>query len=118
MHIGCAVLSIGGFAVRGVLMLADSPLLLKRFVRIAPHVVDTLLLASAAWLAWLLGQVPFVSGWITAKLLALVVYIGLGTLALRRGRTKAVRVAAFAGAMAAAAYIVAVAVTRQPAPWS
>jgi uncharacterized membrane protein SirB2 len=118
VHVGCAVISIGGFVVRGVLMLADSPVLQARFVRIAPHVVDTALLASAAWLAWFLGQVPFVNGWITAKLLALVVYIGLGTVALKRGRTKPVRVAAFAGALAAAAYIVAVAVTRDAAPWS
>jgi uncharacterized membrane protein SirB2 len=118
VHVGCAVLSIGGFAVRGVLMLADSPVLQARFVRIALHVVDTVLLASAAWLAWFLGQIPFVSGWITAKLLALVAYIVLGIIALRRGRTKSVRVAAFAGALAVAAYIVAVAVTRDATPWS
>ena len=71
LHIACAVVSIGGFAVRGALMLADSPGLQKRFVRIAPHVVDMLLLASAIWLAWFLGQIPFVHGWITAKVAAL-----------------------------------------------
>jgi uncharacterized membrane protein SirB2 len=104
--------------VRGVLMLADSPVLQARFVRIAPHVVDTVLLASALWLAWSLGQMPFLSGWTTAKLLALVAYIGLGTVALKRGRTKQLRVAAFAGALAVVAYIVSVAVTRDPTPWS
>ena len=118
LHIGCAVLSIAGFAARGALMLMESPILHKRFVRVAPHVVDTLLLASAAWLAWFLGQVPFVHGWITAKVLALVLYIVLGMFALRRGRTKAQRAAAFAAALASAAYIVAVALTRDPTPWS
>jgi uncharacterized membrane protein SirB2 len=98
-------------------MFADSPLLRLRFVRIAPHVVDTLLLASAVWLAWFLGQVPFVHGWITAKVLALVAYIVLGTIALRRGRSRAVRAAAFGAALAAAAYIVAVALTRDATPW-
>ena len=118
LHIGCAALSIAGFALRGAWMLVDSPLLQNRFVRVAPHVVDTVLLASAAWLAWFLGQVPFVHGWITAKVLALVLYIVLGMFALRRGRTKAQRAAAFVAALASFAYIVAVALTRDATPWS
>ena len=118
LHIACAAVSIAGFAARGALMLAGSPLLQRRIVRVAPHVVDTLLLASAVWLAWFLGQVPFVHGWITAKVLALLAYIVLGTVALKRGRTKAMRAGAFAAALAAAGYIVWVALTRDPAPWS
>ena len=118
LHIGCAALSITGFALRGVLMLRESPILQARFVRIAPHVVDTALLASAAWLAWFLGQIPLVHGWITAKVLALVLYIVLGMFALRRGRTKAQRAAAFVAALASFAYIVAVALTRDATPWS
>ena len=118
LHIACAALSVGGFAMRGALMLADSPLLQRRFVRVAPHVVDTMLLASAVWLAWFLGQIPFVHGWITAKILALLAYIVLGTIALRRGRTKSMRAATFFGALAAAAYIVAVALSRSATPWS
>ena len=114
VHIGCAAVSITGFAVRGALMLADSPLLHSRFARIAPHVVDTLLLASAAWLAWMLGQAPFVHGWLTAKVLALVAYIALGIVALRRGPTKTARTTAFLAALLAAGYIVSVALTRDP----
>jgi uncharacterized membrane protein SirB2 len=118
LHVGCAALSIAGFAARGALMLADSPWLRARFVRVAPHVVDTALLASAVWLAWFLGQIPFVNAWVTAKVLALLAYIVLGTIALRRGRSKAARGAAFAAALAVAAYIVAVALTRDATPWS
>ena len=118
LHVGCAALTIAGFAGRGVLMLRGSALLEHRFVRVAPHVVDTVLLASAVWLAWFLGQVPFVHGWITAKVLALLAYIVLGSIALKRGRTKAIRAGAFAAALAAAAYLVAVALTRDAAPWS
>jgi uncharacterized membrane protein SirB2 len=114
VHIVCAILSITGFTLRGILMLLDSPLLATRFARIAPHVVDTVLLASALWLAVLIGQYPFVQGWLTAKVLALIAYIVLGTLALKRARSKAVRAAAFALALAAAAYIVSVALTRDP----
>lgn len=114
VHVGSVVLSLAGFAARGALMLAGSPLLQARFVRLAPHVVDTVLLASAAWLAWMLQQYPFVHGWLTAKVLGLLAYIVLGTVALRRGSTKGVRAAALAAALLAAAYVVAVALTRQP----
>jgi uncharacterized membrane protein SirB2 len=116
LHVACVLLSIAGFAARGLLMLAGSPLLQAKFVRIAPHVVDTLLLASAAWLAWMLHQYPFVHGWLTAKVLGLAAYIVLGVVALRRGRTKAVRAWAFAGALLAVAYVVAVALNKDPIP--
>jgi uncharacterized membrane protein SirB2 len=114
-HVACVAVSLAGFVVRGALMLADSPLLGTRFVRVAPHVVDTALLASAAWLAWFLGQYPFVHGWLTAKVLGLVAYILLGTVALKRGRSKAIRAVAFAAALASAGYVVSVALTRDPA---
>ncbi len=114
VHIACAILSITGFTLRGILMLLDSPLLATRFARTAPHVVDTVLLASALWLAALIGQYPFVQGWLTAKVLALLAYIVLGTLALKRAHSKAIRAAAFALALGAAAYIVSVALTRDP----
>ncbi|MGE5130697.1 MAG: SirB2 family protein [Sphingomonadaceae bacterium] len=114
LHVGAVVLSLTGFAARGALMLAGSRLLEARFVRVAPHVVDTVLLASALWLCWVIGQYPFVQGWLTAKVLGLLAYIVLGSIALRRGRTRGVRVAAFVGALAAAGYIVCVALTRDP----
>jgi uncharacterized membrane protein SirB2 len=117
VHVGSVVLSLAGFAARGALMLAGSPLLQARFVRVAPHVVDTVLLASAAWLAWMLQQYPFVHGWLTAKVLGLLAYIVLGSIALRRGRTLAVRAAAFTGAIVAAGYVVAVALTKNPLPF-
>jgi len=118
LHIGCAALSIAGFAARGMLVLVDAPLLRRRFVRVAPHVVDTVLLASALWLAWFLAQAPFVHGWITAKIFALLAYIVFGTIALKRGRTKGVRAGAFTAALASVAYIVWVALTRDATPWS
>jgi len=114
LHVACAILSLAGFAARGVLMLAGSPHLNARWVRIAPHVVDTVLLASAAWLAWSLQQYPFVHPWLTAKTVGLLAYIGLGVVALRRGRSKRTRAACFVLALAAAGYVVSVALTRDP----
>jgi uncharacterized membrane protein SirB2 len=115
LHVACVVASLAGFAARGALMLADSPLLQARWLRITPHVVDTLLLASAAWLAWQLQQYPFVHGWLTAKVVGLLAYIGFGVFALRRGRTKGTRVACLVLALLSAAYVVSVALTRDPA---
>jgi len=118
VHVTSSALSIAGFVARGALMLRGSAWLQARFVRVAPHAVDTLLLASALWLAWFLGQVPFVHGWITAKIGALLAYIVLGSVALKRGRTLPIRSAAFAAALASVAYLVWVALTRDPTPWS
>jgi uncharacterized membrane protein SirB2 len=113
-HMTCAALSGGFFLVRGTWMLAGSALLQRRWVRTAPHIVDSLLLASAIGLAMWSHQYPGQMPWLTAKVVALVVYIVLGAVALRYGRTKGVRAAALAGALATFGYIVATAVTKDP----
>jgi uncharacterized membrane protein SirB2 len=118
MHMGLAALSGSFFLLRRVWMLRASPLLQQRWVRIAPHVIDTLLLASAFFLMFVSGQYPFAQPWLGAKVCALVLYIVLGTVALKRGRTARVRALAFGGAVLAFAYIAAVAVTRQVIPFS
>ena len=114
LHIACVVLSYAGFFVRGVWMMRGSPLLAARWVRIAPHVNDTVLLASAIALAAMSGQYPLERGWLTAKVIALALYVVLGTVALRPGRTRSVRIAAWIAAQCVFLYIVAVAVTRSP----
>ena len=114
IHVTAVVLSVSFFALRGIWMLADSPRLQARFVRIAPHIIDTVLLASAVGLALVVRQYPFVDGWLTAKVLGLIAYVVLGSIALRRGRSRGVRAAAFVGALACVAYIIGVAVTHSP----
>lgn len=116
LHVTCVVLSGLGFVLRGHWMLADSPLRQHRLTRILPHLVDTLLLGSALTMAWMSGQYPFVNGWLTAKFFGLLAYILLGMMALKRGRTKAIRARFFALAVLAYAYIVSVALTRNPWP--
>lgn len=117
VHVGCVIASGGGFVARGALMLAGSPLLQARLVRLAPHVIDTALLASAITLAVLAHLSPLAHPWLAAKIVALLVYIVLGSLALRRARTRAGRAAAFAGAVLTFGYIVGVALTRDPLSW-
>lgn len=116
-HVAAALISISGFILRGVWMIRDSALLRARPVRVAPHVVDTVLLASAVTLAVMSRQYPLQSDWLSAKVVALIAYIGFGMLALRDGRPRAFRAAAFFAAVAVFGYILAVARARVPIPW-
>ena len=111
LHVGCATLSLAGFALRFGLMLRASPWLRSRIARTAPHVVDSVLLASALAMAWQIGTVP---GWLAAKILALLVYIVLGSIAIKRGRTMPVRAAAGCAALLTFGYIVSVALSKSP----
>lgn len=114
IHLTTVTLSFCLFALRGAWMLADSPHLQRRWVRIAPHAIDAVLLASAIGLAVTLHQYPFVHGWLTAKVLGLILYIILGGIALKRGATKTIRVAAWIAALVVFGYIVSVAVAHSP----
>ena len=113
LHIAAALASGAGFTLRGAWMLVDSPRLGARWVRVVPHVVDTLLLVSALALVFASGQFPGALPWLNAKVVALLAYVGCGLFALRRGR-KAVRVLCFVLALACYAYIVTTARTRDP----
>lgn len=117
IHLTTIVITLTLFILRGIWMMADSPRLQLRWVRIVPHVNDTLLLISGIGLAIMLGQYPLVNGWLTAKLFGLILYIVLGTIAIKRGRTKRTRIVAWIAALLVFAYIVAVAVTHNPFPF-
>ncbi len=113
-HVICVVVSVAGFLLRGSLMVAGSDLLKHKVVRVLPHVIDTVLLTSALGLAWMLRQYPFTHDWLTVKVVALLVYIGLGMVALRFGKTQTVRTAAFAGALVVVLFMISVAFARHP----
>lgn len=117
LHVSAVVVSGLGFFLRGLLMLKDSPLLQHRLLKVVPHVIDTLLLGSAIAMAVMSSQYPFAQPWLTAKFFGLVTYILLGTMALKRGRTKAQRALWFAAALLSFTYIVSVALTRSPWGW-
>jgi uncharacterized membrane protein SirB2 len=112
-HVSAAALSIALFTLRGAWMLRAPERLQRRWVKIVPHVVDTVLLASALWLAWQSGG-DGTRGWLWAKVVALPVYIVVGSVALKRGRTRGIRVVAFAVALATFGYIVSVAIAKSP----
>ena len=117
IHVLAAIISICGFTLRGLWMLNGSALLQQRWVKIAPHIVDTVLLASAIALAIWSHQYPGQMAWLSAKVVALILYIGFGMVALKRGPTLRIRAVAFAAALLTFAYILAVATTRDITPF-
>ncbi len=114
LHVAAVIASGAGFLARAALMLAGSPRLDARFVRVAPHVVDTVLLAAALAMAAMAHLSPLAHPWLAAKIAGLLAYIVLGAIALRYGRTLRARVAALAGAVLVFAYIVGTAMQRDP----
>lgn len=118
IHVTCVAIAAVGFLLRGAWMLRQSPLLNHRLTRTLPHVNDTILLGAAIAMAWIANLNPLDHAWLTAKLIGLILYILLGSIALRRGPTPKVRAQAFAGAVFCFGYVVAVAMTRNPVPFS
>jgi uncharacterized membrane protein SirB2 len=113
-HIGCAILTIALFVLRGGLMLAESHWQRNIVLRYLPHVVDTVLLTTALMLTTVIHQYPFSTGWVTMKAVLLVVYIVLGSIALKRGRTKRIRTVALVAALLTIGFLVTVARTHHP----
>ena len=117
LHVASAVLSITGFTLRGGLKLMGSEMLRQRWVRIAPHINDSVLLVCAIYLAMQLQQYPGTSAWLTAKLVGLLLYIVLGMVVMRFARNRRQQLLALIAAILCFGYIVAVAVTRNPWPF-
>jgi uncharacterized membrane protein SirB2 len=114
IHVSCVVITFVLFFIRGLWMIFDSDLLQRKWARRLPPVIDTILLASAIILSVTIRQYPLVNAWLTAKVVVLLLYIGLGMLALTYGKTKRIRVASWVAAQLCFMYIVAVALTKHP----
>ena len=114
IHVSAVVASFTLFFLRGIWLLRGSSVMRQRWVKFAPHSIDTVLLLSAIALAWQLGVTPFNAPWLAAKIVALLLYIGLGLLTFRFARTTAQRLTAWLAALLVFGYIVAVAITHDP----
>lgn len=117
VHVTCVILSITGFCGRGLLKFSNSNLLSQRWLRIAPHVIDAILLLSAGTLVYLLRLNMLQQPWILAKIFALIGYIALGLVTLRFAKSQSVRLASFIAAILVFIYIASVAMTHQVMPW-
>ena len=114
IHVASVILSYLLFTLRGVWMMQGSSTLQRRWVKIVPHGIDTVLLTSAIALAMTIQQDPLNDAWLGAKVAGLLLYIGLGMVALKRGKTRKVKITAWIAAHAVFLYIVLVALTKNP----
>jgi uncharacterized membrane protein SirB2 len=114
VHVAAVIASGFLFCTRGALALARWPQVMHPVLRYGSMAVDTVLLAAGIALMFVIGQYPFVIGWLTAKLILLIVYIALGTVALKRARTQGIRVTCYLLALATFAYIVSVTIAHDP----
>ena len=114
LHMSCAFVSIAGFFTRGLWMITASPLSHHRLTRVLPHLVDTLLLASAIGMLLIWRVSPLAQDWLLAKVLALLLYIALGMVAFRFASSVRGKVVAWLAALATAGYIVSVAFSKSP----
>jgi len=114
IHVSSVVISYSLFFLRGIWLMQDSRHLQQRWVKILPHVFDTVLLTSAIALAILIQQDPINHAWLAAKVIGLLVYIFLGMIAIRFGKTRKIRIAAWVAAQCVFIYIVLVAVNKSP----
>jgi len=117
LHLGSILLSYALFVLRGIWMLQSSAILRQRWTRIVPHIIDTVLLLSAITLAYQLSLSPLSTPWLMAKIIALLLYIVLGTIAIKRGKTLKIRLTAWLAAQLVFIYIVSVALSHNPLPW-
>lgn len=113
IHLTAIALSVILLLIRFYWSVTHSQMLNKKWVRIVPHVIDTVLLASALTLCVIIAQYPFVHGWVTEKVIGVVLYIFLGLVALKKAKTIPIKSLAMVGAIAVLAVIGKLAITKQ-----
>ena len=86
-------------------------------VRYLSYGIDTVLLTAALMLLTILPGAMFANGWLTTKLVLVLVYVVLGTFALKRGRTARVRLACYSAALLVFATIIGIAIAHHPLGW-
>ncbi len=117
IHVTFATLTIVGFVLRGYWRISGSNLHQHRAMKIVPHTVDALFLATGIWLVMMLNINPLQHPWLLAKFAAIFAYVGLGMIAFRFGHTPQIRSLAFVGAIASFAFVVGAALSKSPLSW-
>jgi uncharacterized membrane protein SirB2 len=113
-HVALVAASGGLFALRGVAMLMGARWPMRKGWRIGSVVIDSLLLLAGATLWWLLRLNPWRDPWLGTKLLLLVLYVALGTLAFKHARSTGARASWLAAALLVFATIASIGWTRDP----
>lgn len=113
LHLTFVTLSLIFFVLRGIWLFLNSSLLAKKWAKILPHVISTLLLLSGVVLAVHLGLSPGSQPWLLAKIIALIVYIGLGVATFKVSNSNLSKTL-WVSALVVFAYMVSVAITKNP----
>ncbi|PJG60417.1 SirB2 family protein [Aeromonas cavernicola] len=116
LHMTLALVSLLLFIYRWGLALAGSSRLQQKWLKVLPHINDTFLLLCGVLLAVMLQMSPSQQPWLMAKLIALMLYIGLGIMALKRTATSHKLLAGIA-ALTAFGYLIGTAMTKMPSSW-
>lgn len=117
VHIGAVLCSGAVFALRGAGVLAGARWPMVAPLRYLSYAIDTVLLTAALGLVAMLPSSVFANHWLTVKLVLLLVYVALGSFALKRGRSARVRAVCFFVALMVFAAMLGVARTHQPMGW-
>jgi uncharacterized membrane protein SirB2 len=107
-----ALISIIGFMVRGILAIKQHAIMRNKWLRILPHVNDTLLLSAAIFLAWSIRANPIHHDWLFAKIIALIAYIGIATVVIKTKGSETLQWTCYGIAVLIFSYIAAVAMTN------
>jgi len=117
VHIFTVILSGSLFALRGMFALAGARWPHAAPVRYLSYTIDTTLLTAALMLVSILPGAMFANGWLAAKLVLVVVYVVLGVLAMKRGRTRGIRWGCYVAALLVFATIYGIARMHHPLGW-
>jgi uncharacterized membrane protein SirB2 len=117
VHIGAVLCSGTLFALRGASVLAGARWPMAAPLRYLSYSIDAVLLTAALVLVAMLPSAMFANHWLTVKLVLLLAYVALGSLALKRARSGRVRGICFVGALAVLATMVGIARAHQPLGW-
>ena len=117
VHVAAVLASGGLFALRGLLVLSGRIWAMSAPLRYLSYSIDTVLLTAALMLATMLPGAVFSNGWLALKLLLLLIYVVLGSFALKRGRSTRSRTVFFIAAITVYAFMYSVARTHQPLGW-
>ncbi|VAW89419.1 hypothetical protein MNBD_GAMMA18-175 [hydrothermal vent metagenome] len=117
IHIGCVFLSLLGFCLRSCFLLFNPEKLSQRWLKYPPHIIESLLLLSALAMLPLIGQYPFVDSWLTAKFMAMLLYIGVAGYTLRATHTFKLKLVYILLSLSIFLYIVGVAVFHDYSSW-
>jgi len=113
LHLFFIALSFITFFLRGIWMLNGSGLLNKKIMKIAPHIINTLMLLSGIGIAVYLGLSPGDHPWLLAKLAGIVIFIALGIVAFKASKP-GVRLGLWVLALVVFIDIAAIAISKSP----